>query len=323
MDITQIRRKNLQKLIKEKYKTRKEFAEHLGKSYSQVTSWFLNTKAKRDIGEKLAREIEKTLCLSTNSLDEVNDNEYEYIKALSSIGYQVTENSETFPYNELNFTPSFKVKKGQESFLVTTMSSPFFSEKLIRIVSGLNVSHFSSFPNKVIIPLCEDDLYFAQHEHGEFQKIVDKRLDLARNGSPFDTSDFLISIGEKKTEKAPSGLWDKLKQQWPTITSENKHSDAVVAAKQLLKLNEIDVFETPDSKSGRLMVMTKALWSLPSLVIYLPNKSKSFYIDIYPEKRFWIIQSLPDNKYPEILFVKQSEVIDIVPLVQKHIEKWF
>ena len=323
MNITQVRLQNLQLLIKDKYKTRKEFAEHIGKSYSQVTSWFLETKGKKVVGEKLAREIEAALDLPVNSLDEEcgNVGANEYFEALKSIGYHVTENSESFPYNELSFTPQYQVKKGQVNFLVTTMSSPLFNDKLIRIVSGLNVSHSFHKPQKVIVPICEDDLYFAKY--GGLQSIIDKRLDLASNGSPFDISDFLMPIGTKKAKKEYVSLWDKLKEQWPKITSENKHSDAVLAAKQLLKLNEFEVFETPESKPGRLMVFNKVLWSLPSLIVYLPDKSKSFYIDIYPDKRFWIIPSLPDNKYPEILLVKQSEVIDIVPLVQNHIKTWF
>jgi len=194
MNVTQIRLHNLQLLIKDKYKTRKDFAEHIGKSYSQVTSWFLETKAKKVVGEKLAREIEKTLDLPENSLDEEHNNidAQEYIRALKSIGYQITENSESFPYNDLNFTPQFQVKKGQKNFLIATMSSPLFNDQLIRIVSGLNVTHSLNKPDKVIVLLCEDDLYFAQHEG--FQNIIDKRLELASNGSPFDISDFLITL---------------------------------------------------------------------------------------------------------------------------------
>jgi hypothetical protein len=322
MNIAERRRENLRHYIDEKFSTRKEFAKQIGKSYSQVTTWFLTSKSKRDIGEKLARELEVLLELPSGWLDkEHNLIELEFVEALNSLGYEVSENKELFDYNELQYRPQFRVHKGEDTFLVSTMNSPLGNNNHIRIASGLNLSHFLTNLENSIVLLCEDDLYFFKY--GGLQDVIDKRLDLARAGSPYDESDFLIPIGVQIEAPKSSGLWSQLKLHLSKAAKEKQHTDAVVAAKQLLTINGINVFEAPMSKSGRLMVMNKVLWSMPSLIIYLPGESKSFYIDIYPEKRLGIIPVMPDNKCQEILFVKQTEVIDIVPLVRKHIVKWF
>ena len=69
MGIADIRRENLRQLIKTEFKTRAEFAEKINKSPSQVAMWFMSSKGKRAIGEKVAREIEKCLELNQGELD--------------------------------------------------------------------------------------------------------------------------------------------------------------------------------------------------------------------------------------------------------------
>jgi len=325
MDITEVRRNNLQKFIKDKFKTRKEFAVQVGKSYSQVMSWFVSGKSQKNIGEKLARDLEEALELPENWLDREHSHdpvEAKFITALESIGYEVKKNNESFAYNELNFTPEFIVSNDYDYFFVSTMTTPFFNNKLIRIASGLNLTHYiSKESNKVIVLLCDDDLYFAKD--GDFKEVLVKRLQQARQASPYDVSDFMIPFGEEKTEIKPMNIWGKVQQLWSNISNESKHNDSIIAAKHLLEMNGFNVIEAPASSAGRLMVLNKSLWSMPSLIIYLPKISQSFYIDLYPEKRLGIIPALPENKYKEILFVKQKEVIDVVAMVRDHIDKWF
>ena len=69
MDIADIRRENLRQLIKTEFKTRAEFADKINKSPSQVAMWFMSSKGKRAIGEKVARDIEKRLGLNQGELD--------------------------------------------------------------------------------------------------------------------------------------------------------------------------------------------------------------------------------------------------------------
>lgn len=69
MSISDLRRENLRSYIKENFKTRAEFADKIGKSASQVAMWFMKSDGKRDIGEKLAREIESALNLPNGWMD--------------------------------------------------------------------------------------------------------------------------------------------------------------------------------------------------------------------------------------------------------------
>lgn len=322
MNITDIRRENLRDYIADKYKTRKEFAEKIGKASSQVNAWFAKSSAKKEIGEKLARSLEETLQLPYGWLDRTQRTyEYEFVEALQKLGYKVSNNKETFEYNETMVTPKFRVQNSVDSFLFINISNPFINKTLIKLVNGLNLFHSNNHPKNAVLLLCEDDLVFAKN--GGLQNIIDERLSMARFGSPYIETDFLISVESLKFEEKPSNFWGVVKQFWSKVSKENEHENAVLMAKQLLLSKGFQVIEAPRSESGRLMVMNKSLWSMPSLIVHLPDKSKSFYIDIYPEKRLGIIPVLPDNKFAEILFVKQSEVIDILPMVNNHISKLF
>lgn len=75
MEIAEIRREKLRQYIKQNYKTRAEFADAIGKSPAQVAMWFMKSDGKRDIGEKLAREIETALGRPHGWMDVLHDNE--------------------------------------------------------------------------------------------------------------------------------------------------------------------------------------------------------------------------------------------------------
>lgn len=323
MDVIDIRCENLRGYIADnKYKTQKEFAEKVGKSISQVNAWFSTSKGKKNIGEKLARELEKTLELPSGWLDKKhNPHEHEFVDALTELGYDVFSNEEAFDYNDLAYAPQYRVQNGMDSFLLTTISDPFLNKTLMKIVNGINLFHSHDVPKNAILLLCEDDLAFAKH--GGLQNVIDERLGNARFGSPYIEEDFLISADSTKIEEKSANFGEVFKQFWSKFSNEDQHNDAVFIAKQLLEKKGYHVFEAPISDSSRLMVLNKSLWSMPGLIVYLPEKCKSFFIDIYPEKRLSIIPVLPDNKFSEILFVKQTEVINIPHLVQEHINKWF
>lgn len=69
MDIHQIRRSKLEQYIKNNFKSRKAFLDFINRSYPQVASQFLRTGMGRNIGEKLAREIEVSLGVPAGYLD--------------------------------------------------------------------------------------------------------------------------------------------------------------------------------------------------------------------------------------------------------------
>lgn len=319
MDISKIRRDNLYNYIEQNFKTRAEFSKVIGKSPSQVAMWFMKSENRRVIGEKLAREIEKTAELPAYWLDRQHNPHFEEFRsALEKIGYKTVLNTVAFQYNETEYCPSHRVTKNNETFLVDILGSHLNSAKQISRSSGLNIAHMIEHPENTIILLFEDDLYF--HKTEEFEKLVNNRLDLARNGSPFDTSDFEIQIGEKSKGVDAKKLWDNLRTFWKTNSKEIQHDDAIFIAKELLNKNGYQVFEAPKTKNAsRLMVLNKSLWSMPSLIVNIPARNFSFYIDIYPEKRLGFIPVLPENKFQEILFVKQTEVIDIVSITEKHV----
>jgi len=323
MEITKIRRENIRNFISANFKTRLEFANAIGKSPSQVAMWFMESNGKRDIGEKLAREIESSLQLPNKWLDKLHTQHIEEFRnALKEAGYKVSLNKAIFSYNEDKYCPSLKVEKNSDIFIVDVLDSHLSNPKKIRMASGLNLHHMDSHPDKAIVLLFEDDLYFAKH--GGFDEVILKRLELARNGSPFDESDFQITIGEQAKPIEQQSIWSRLQSVWQSAAGENKHNDAIIAAKEILSRNGFNVIVAPTGKNAsRLVVLNKSIWSLPSLIVNIPEYEKSFYIDIYPEKRLLIIPVMPDNKFSEILYIKQNEVIDIVPITEAHIKKWF
>lgn len=323
MDISKVRRENLHNYIEQNFKTRAEFSRIIGKSPSQVAMWFMKSNSKRDIGEKLARELEKSAGLPDYWLDRQHNQHFEEFRtAFEKIGYKTVLNTVAFPYNETEYCPSHRVTKNNETFLVDILGSHLNCPKQISMSSGLNITHMTEHSENSIILLFEDDLYF--HKIDEFEKLVNKRLELARNGSPFDVSDFELEIGEQSKGVDSKKLWDNLRSFWKTNSEEIKHDDAIFIAKELLTRNGYKVFEAPTGKnSSRLMVLNKSLWSMPSLIVNVPELNISFYIDIYPEKRLGFIPVLPENKFQEILFIKQTEVIDIVSITKEHVNKWF
>lgn len=68
-DLTSVRKINLEKLIKANFKSKSDFARHIGKSPAQVSNWFLKGKGKRAVSENSAREIESKLGLQPYFLD--------------------------------------------------------------------------------------------------------------------------------------------------------------------------------------------------------------------------------------------------------------
>ena len=322
MNITDIRRENLRDYIADKYKTRKEFAEMIGKAPSQVNAWFAKSNAKKEIGEKLARSLEETLQLPCGWLDKkFRTYEDEFVEALNELGYEVSINKEEFEYNDSMVTPKFRVQNSVDSFLFINITDPFLNKTLIKMVNGLNLFHSNEHPKNAVLLLCEDDLVFAKH--GGLQNIIDERLSMARFGSPYIEEDFLISTNQKIVHEKPASDWDSVKKFWLSVSDENQHEVAVSVAKQQLENSGFQVIEVPSIESGRLMVVNNSLWSLPSLLVNSPGNSQSFYIDIYREERLALIPVLTDNKLPELLFVEQKEVINILSLVQTHIDKWF
>lgn len=85
MTITDIRRENLRRLIKERFRTRAEFADKINKSPSQVAMWFMTSSGKRSIGEKIAHEIEQALNLDYGWLDKDHSNPEINLNGLISI----------------------------------------------------------------------------------------------------------------------------------------------------------------------------------------------------------------------------------------------
>lgn len=76
MDINEVRKANLEKVIKLNFKSKSEFARAINKSPSHVGNWLSDSSSgKRSIGEKSARYIEKQLRLEPMLLDdfEVDD----------------------------------------------------------------------------------------------------------------------------------------------------------------------------------------------------------------------------------------------------------
>lgn len=321
MDITEIRRNSLLAFRVEKFKTQRAFAEHIGKSATQVNKWFLDTKNRQPIGERLARELEEKLNLPVGWLDKSHDiYELELVQALKELDYDVIKNNAPLKCNGSTYTPQYLVNTGMDTFFVSTMISPLLSTDLLSTANGLNLFNSKGDPQKAIVLLCEDDLFFARQ--GRLQDVIDYRLDDARFGSAYEISDFLVTKDYPASTK-PQDLWNSLKEHMSFVGNNEWDSDAIVAVKTMLKSNGIQVIDAPKSKTDRLMVINENLWANPSLIVVLPEKSESFYIDISPEENFNRKSLLTENKYPEVLFIKQAEIFKAVSLVQKHIEKWF
>ena len=108
MEVADIRREKLRQYIKENFRTRAEFAEKIGKSPAQVSMWFMKkNEGKRDIGEKLAREIEKKLGLPKYWMDQRHDEVTDGSHA--SVSPQIIPNS-TNSHGQLN-TASLTIKE--------------------------------------------------------------------------------------------------------------------------------------------------------------------------------------------------------------------
>lgn len=322
MDVTDIRRTNLLAYIIDNFKTRKEFAKHIGKSPSQVNAWFFKPEARKPIGEKLAREIETSLKLPSGWLDEAHDYaEFELTQALKALNYNVIENHETIECNDSTFTPQFRINNDLDTFYVCIMTNPFLNKELISIVNGFNLFNSTSNPKNAIVLICEDDLFFAKQ--GRLQDVIDYRLDDARFGSAFEISDFLVTKEYPSTTKPSKDLWKLLNEHYSSIGNNKSNSDAIIAVRSILESNGLQVIDVPQSKSGPLMVINEVIWANPSLIVVLPEQAKSFYIDISPEEHLNSISLLTENKYPEVLFIKQAEIYKTDSLVRNHIEKWF
>lgn len=323
MDITEIRRNNLQAYRLEKFKTQRAFADHIGKSAAQVNKWFLNTKNRQSIGEKLARDLEKKLNLPFRWLDKEHDlAESELVQALKSLNYEVKENDEVLECNGSTYKPQYRVNTGIDAFYVSTMTDSVLSSELISIANGLNLyNSMGGDPKNAIILLCEDDLFFAKQ--GRLQDVIEYRLDDARFVSPYQISDFLVTKEYPSSTKPSKDLWKLLNEHYSSIGNNKSNSDAIIAVRSILESNGLQVIDVPQSKSGPLMVINEVIWANPSLIVALPEQAKSFYIDISPEEHLNSISLLTENKYPEVLFIKQSKIYKTDSLVRNHIEKWF
>lgn len=322
MDITEIRRNNLQAYRLEKFKTQRSFAEHIGKSAAQVNKWFLDNKNQQIIGEKLARELEKKLNLPIGWLDKEHDiAEYELVQALKSLNYEVKENDEVLECNGSTYKPQYRVNTGIDAFYVSMMTGSFLSTELISIANGMNLFNSMEDPKNAIVLLCEDDLVFAKQ--GRLQDVIEYRLDDARFVSPYQISDFLVTKEYPPSSKASKDLWKLINEHYSLIGNNESDSDTIFAVRTILERNGLQVINAPQSQSGPLMVINEVIWANPSLIVILPEQEKSFYIDISPEEHLNSISLLTENKYPEVLFIKQAEIYKIVSIVRKHIEKWF
>ena len=70
MNIREIRRQRVLQLITERFHgVDAQFADAIDRSPTQVARWFMETKNRRPIGEKIARDIEKQLNLARGWLD--------------------------------------------------------------------------------------------------------------------------------------------------------------------------------------------------------------------------------------------------------------
>lgn len=112
------------------------------------------------------------------------------------------------------------------------------------------------------------------------------------------------------------------------LLSKSNVTNAIQAAKE--KLNDAqpsgkNFLVTPFArgKKNSLILLNSSLWCMPSFNVYLKDQDATFVIDIYPIKRLGVIPVLLDNKFQEILFVKETEVDNIVEMVEKHIQRWF
>lgn len=112
------------------------------------------------------------------------------------------------------------------------------------------------------------------------------------------------------------------------LLSTSNVNKAIETAKE--KLNDAQKSEqnyqvTPFAKGKKnsLILLNSSLWCMPSFNVYIKDQDVTFVVDIYPLKRLGVIPVLLDNKFQEILFVKETEVDNIVEMVENHIQRWF
>jgi hypothetical protein len=75
MDLADNRRSRVRQLIQSRFQgVAAQFAAAIGRSPTQVARWFMAKPHKRDIGEKIARDIEKRLALPRGWLDSEDNN---------------------------------------------------------------------------------------------------------------------------------------------------------------------------------------------------------------------------------------------------------
>lgn len=107
------------------------------------------------------------------------------------------------------------------------------------------------------------------------------------------------------------------------LTTTSNVNESIFKARKLLEDAEFNVTPFVIGKKRRLVLLNHNLWSIPSFNIYLERQDTTFVIDVYPIRRLGIIPVEPCNKFQEILYVKETEVDNIVSTVENHIHKWF
>ena len=104
--------------------------------------------------------------------------------------------------------------------------------------------------------------------------------------------------------------------------AKNDHKDVISTARKSLELEGYQVTPFARGKSNPLFLTNFSMWANPVLNVYLPDLDITFVIDIYAPKKLGVSRNL-DNKFQEFLFIKESDVENIVEIVNNHIEKWF
>jgi transcriptional regulator with XRE-family HTH domain len=104
--------------------------------------------------------------------------------------------------------------------------------------------------------------------------------------------------------------------------AKNDPKDITLTARKNLERGGFQVTPFVRGKSNSLFLTNFNMWAKPVLNVYLPDLDITFVIDIYAPKKLGVSRNL-DNKFQEFLFVKESDVENILEIVNNHIEKWF
>lgn len=147
-------------------------------------------------------------------------------------------------------------------------------------------------------------------------------LSKAFNKDPDELKNYLL-YGIEFQEPTEKSWFTQLSARFSVFFS-SKENHKLMLGEARAKLQDIGFNVTPfvKGKNSRLLLMNRSMWASPTFNIYLPERDITFVIDIYSSKKLGIPRNL-DNKFQEFLFIKETEIDNIVEIVQNHIQRWF